>query len=105
MIWYNHMFIGKLCRKNSRRLQYQISNRLSHPGIYLITLSENPHALLEMIPSVLLLQPCYPVADLRIVGMASTKIEALKLVTEMIEEIYKQQGGFENLTEYFEQYK
>ena len=41
MIWYEHLFLGKKCRKNFGRLKHKITNRQAHSGVYLIVLPEN----------------------------------------------------------------
>lgn len=65
------------------------------PGIYLITLSDNPRNLLEILPALTLIQE--NAADMcpEIVGIAKGKEEAMDLVTEMIRTIFSETGGFE----------
>lgn len=95
MIWYDHLFLGRQCRQRANRLKYKIANRLMHPGVYLLVLPQTKGAVLEIIPSVLLLQENYPTDQLVIVGMAATKTEALGLVEEIVGKMYAQQGDFD----------
>lgn len=104
MIWYDHMFLGKKCHAKANRLKYKISNRLAHQGVFLIVLPQSEHAVLEIIPSVLLLQKNYPAEDLKIVGMASTRNEALSLLEYIIGEMYRTQGNFD-VSAFMQQYR
>lgn len=104
MIWYDHMFLGKKCHTKVNRLKYKISNRMAHQGVFLIVLPQSEHAVLEIIPSVLLLQKNYPTDDLKIVGMASTRSEAFLLVRDIIGEMYQTQGDFD-ISAFMQQYR
>lgn len=65
------------------------------PGIYLITLSDNPRNLLEILPALTLIQESAADMCPEIVGIAKGKEEAMDLVTEMIRTIFSETGGFE----------
>lgn len=84
MIWDDHMFIGKRCRTRYKSLQRRISDGRAHPGVYLLVLPQSEHAVLEIIPSLLLLQKYYPGENLRIIGMGATRGEALSLAEQII---------------------
>lgn len=105
MIWYKHLFLGKKCRKNFGWLKKKITGRQIHPGIYLIVLPENEHALLEIIPSMLLVQECYPAENLQIVGAAANRREAFSLVKKIIEGVYQDRGNVNEIASYLEQYR
>ena len=105
MIWYDHIFLGKGCRKNAARLKDRISRRQVHTGVYLIVLPEGGHALLEIIPSMVLLQEYYPADSLRIVGMAATRHEAFSLVEKILGEVYRSCGDLNEVAAYLEQYR
>lgn len=105
MIWYRHMFLGKKCRKRAERLKGKIAGRQKHTGVYLIVLSENEHALLEVIPSMLLMQKAYPLDGLRVVGMASSRQEAIALVEKIIGEVFRNGGDVNEIASYLEQYR
>ena len=105
MIWYDHIFLGKGCRKNAVRLKEKISRRQMHAGVYLIVLPENGHALLEIIPSMVLLQEYYPADSLRVIGMAATRREAFSLVEKILGEVYQNCGDLNETAAYLEQYR
>ena len=59
-------------------------------GIYLLTLSENPSNLFEIIPAAMLLQKSYYRICPEIIGMAKGKDEALEMVRSLVQETYVQ---------------
>ena len=92
--WHRNHYIGPGI-KNIPRIRRRLEHGKPVPGIYLITLSDNPRNLLEILPALTLIQES--AADLcpEIVGIAKGKDEAMDLVTEMIQTIYSETGGFE----------
>mgnify|MGYP005754204389 CR=1 FL=1 len=96
--WNKNCYIGKKVR-NVKQIQEKLENSRIVPGIYLLTLSENPHNLMEILPAVSLIQRT--AADLcpEIIGIASGREEALELVEEIVSTIYKDTGDVQ-LKEY-----
>jgi len=92
MIWYDHMFLGTGCQSKLKMLKHRISRQAPHAGVYLITLPTQEDTVLEIIPSALLLQEHYPTEDLRIVGMAFTRTEALCLIEKILSESFRTRG-------------
>ena len=70
------------------------------PGIYLITLSENPHNQLEILSALTLVQETAARICPEIVGIAKGKEEALELITDMVQTIYEETGEL-NIKEYW----
>ncbi len=92
MIWYDPMFLGTGCQSKLKRLKHQISRKVPHVGVYLITLPTQEHTVLEIIPSAQLLQERYPTEELKIIGMAFTRNEALSLMQEILSESLQTRG-------------
>ena len=69
-------------------------------GVYLVTLSENPGNLLEIIPSYMLIQKSYYAKCPEIIGMAKGKDEATDLAVDIVKNIYGETGAFQ-VKEYF----
>lgn len=84
MTWDDQMYVGKGCRHRYRKLRDQISGGLSHPCVFLIVPGQSEHAVLEIIPSLLLLQEEYPRESLHIIGMAATRREAFSLAADIV---------------------
>lgn len=79
----------------SASIQGKINAGRAVPGIYLVTLSDNPHNIMEIIPAVVLVQrAAYDLCPL-IIGMAKGKDGAIDLAGKMIEEIYRETGSFQ----------
>jgi hypothetical protein len=95
MYWYDHLYLGKKCLFRANRLKYKIENRMSHTSVYLIALGQSSHSVLEVIPSVQLLQDAYPKDQLRIIGMGADHAEAQELLCRIIDEVYQAQGNFD----------
>ncbi len=73
-------------------LKRRITEKKPHVCVFLITLPTAEHRVLEVFPSTLLLQEAYPSEDLRIIGMAFSRIEALLLTKQIIAESYRTRG-------------
>lgn len=92
--WHKNYYRGSGV-KNVSNIRRRLNQGKVVPGIYLITLSENPHNLLEIRHAVTLLQETAVRICPEIVGIASGKEEALGLVREMIQTVYQETGTLE----------
>lgn len=92
--WHKNYYIGPEI-KNISRIRRRLEHGKPVPGIYLITLSENPCNLLEILPALTLIQESAADMCPEIVGIAKGKEDAMDLVTEMIQTIFSETGGFE----------
>lgn len=87
--WCKDLRIGEGVKRADK-----IRRKLNHgkivPGVYLITFSENPRNLLEIIPALTMIQQ--NAADIcpEIIGLAGDKDE----VVEIIQEVYDATGDF-----------
>lgn len=92
--WYKNLRIGEGVKKADK-----IRRKLNHgkivPGVYLITFSENPRNLLEIIPALTLIQQSAADICPEIIGLASDKDEAVDMVVEIIQEVYDRTGDFQ----------
>lgn len=91
--WHEHFYVGEGIRDADRIRAKLDANELT-PGIYLLTLSENPNHLLEILPAVSLKQRwCREMCPV-IFGMARGKDEAIDLACRILKEIYDATGAF-----------
>ena len=85
--------IGESVKKADR-----IRRKLNHgkivPGVYLITFSENPRNLLEIIPALTMIQQSAADICPEIIGLAGNKDEAVEMTVEIIQEVYDRTGDF-----------
>lgn len=89
--WHKHYYRGADIR-NMSWIRLKLDQGKPVPGIYLITLSENPHNLLEILPSLTLIQKTAAHLCPEIVGVASSKDEAMDLIASMVQNIYEETG-------------
>lgn len=92
--WWEHCYISEGI-KGSAFLRGKINGGKAAPGIYLVTLSHNPHNIMEIIPAVVLVQKAaYELCPL-IIAMAKGKEEAIELAIKIAETCYKEIGSFQ----------
>lgn len=91
--WNKDLRVGEGVKKADK-----IRRKLNHgkivPGIYLITFSENPRNLLEIIPALTMIQQSAAEICPEIIGLAGDKDEAMDMITEIIQEVYDKTGDF-----------
>ena len=92
--WIKRYYVGKGI-KGSVKIQAQINSGKPVTGVWLITLSEHPGNILEIVPAVLLSQKQLYDTCPTIVGMAGSKPAAIELVKKIIEKVYKKTGEFD----------
>lgn len=80
--------------EDPKKLKAKINAGAFLPGIYLLTLSDNPDNILEILPVVSLKQKAVYHRCPTIVGMANGKEEAMELVRSIVGEIYQKTGSF-----------
>ena len=66
------------------------------PDIYVVTLSDNPGNILEILPSSMLVQRSARAICPLIIGMAKGKDGAIRMVQDIIEQVYTETGDFKN---------
>lgn len=86
-------------RKKSKIIKAMESGQLTFE-VYCITYASNPNDLFDIINANELLFPYYSRKEIKILGFATSKEDAKLLVKDMIEEIYRESGGFK-VREYF----
>ena len=91
--WYEGYYIEEGI-KNPDRIRESIDRRKPEPGIYLLTLSDNPDNLMEIVPAMLLVQKNLYRLCPRIIGMARSKDSAVQLAQSVIEQTYQATGNF-----------
>ena len=87
--WHKNYYRGASI-KNISKIRLKLIQGKPVPGIYLITLSENPHNQLEILPTLTLVQETAARICPEIVGIAKGKEEALELITDMVQTIYEE---------------
>lgn len=96
--WLKNYYVGEGV-KEPGKVRRKIRAGKFVPGIYLLTLSNNPANLCEIIPAAMLMQKSYAGICPPIFGMAKGKNEAMEMVSDILGEIYRETGSFQ-VTDY-----
>lgn len=91
--WQENFLTGESV-KDPEKIKKKLNSGKPVPGIYLLTLSENPVNLMDIIPAVMLIQKSFYGICPKIIGMAKGKEEALEMVRSLIDEMYRETGTF-----------
>lgn len=82
-------------KKKKDRAISSINNSEVTFGIYCIAFASHPDNLFDILDANELLFPHYKKSEIRIVGIAKGKEEAVGLVKDMLLEVYNNTGGFD----------
>lgn len=91
--WIRNFYVGSQIRE-PQKIKKKIDQGKPVVGIYLITLSDNPGNLLDIIPAALLLQKSYARLCPPIIGMEKGKEAAIEAAAAMVTEVYEATGDF-----------
>lgn len=94
MIWYEDLYVGESIVHKTKKIKWKIRHNAGTIDIYVISLASNEENLLDIIPSRELLQRGYPRRKMFVVGLAKGYEEALEVASSIVEEVYRQTGGF-----------
>lgn len=93
MKYYRHLYLAEGLEKKKDKIIKKLDNNKFQVSIHLIVLSKNDKNHLEIINSILLLQPDFPKEDYFVVGITKNYDEALELVEKIAEEVYHETKG------------
>lgn len=88
MRYYRHLYLTEGLEKKKDKIIAKLEKNRFQVSIHLIVLSANERNQLDIINSVLLLQPDYPKENLFVVGIAKSYDDALELVEKIAGEVY-----------------
>lgn len=92
MKWYKNLYVGEGIKPKAKQIINRIKKNKPTIDVYVIALASNPENQLDIIPSMELLQKGYPTEQIRVIGLAKGKAEALQIVTSLVDEIYQKTG-------------
>ena len=87
------LYTGDAVSSEQYKIIEKVHKRKVIAGLYLIILSNHPDNMLELIPEKEALQTCYSSIELKVVGIADGKKEALNLLQRIIEESISETGS------------
>lgn len=96
MKWYKDLYIGKSIEQNRDEIISDIVNNQKSRRRFLITLPANDNNMLDIITTKMGMIISW--REVFVIGVASTRKEALEMVTEIISTMYHETNAF-NLKE------
>lgn len=93
--WTSKLYIGDKIGRKKEKVVASINNCEITFGIYCIAFASHPDNLFDILDANELLFPHYKRSQIRIVGLAKGREEALKLVQNMLMEVYQKTGSFD----------
>lgn len=93
MIWYKDLYVGYNLLERKREVIRKVKKGKAQFNVYVITLSQNDHDLLEIYPSNVLIQKYYKNSDLVVVGIAYGKEEAMDMLKLLFDDCMADTGG------------
>ena len=90
LTWYKNLYLGNTVRGQERKLIRRLEKGKPVPGVWLVTIASNEENNLDLIPSELLLQKALRVQCPMIVGIGFTRLEALLILVQIVQEVYRE---------------
>lgn len=97
--WHNNFYIGENVQ-DADGIRKKLDQGRIVPGIYLLTFSDNPHNILEILPAVTLFQKTVARLCPEVIGMARGMDEAMELVRSIVQTVYEETGDIQQIEEY-----
>ena len=98
--WIRNYYVGEDV-KNPGRARARIIVGTFVPGVYVVTLSDNPGNILEILSTAELMQASVRAICPPVVGLANGRDGAIRMVQEIVEEVYRETGDLK-IREYLE---
>jgi hypothetical protein len=95
ILWNSRLYVGDKMKKKKDKVIASIDNREATFGVYCIAFSSHPSNLFDIYEANELLFPHYKKSEIKIIGLASGKQEAVDLVHDMLMEVYHKTGEFD----------
>ena len=84
MQFMGSLYVGDSIASTEYKIVEKVHKGKIVPNLYLLVLTLNPDNMLEIIPEWEILQKGYPSQDLKVIGIANGKKEAISLVQSII---------------------
>ena len=92
------LYVGDSAKKEKRKILRGLEKKEIQPFIYVITLPAGKHGVLDILPAFTLKYPFFFFfcdSELRIVGIARGRNEAIELTAKIAMDTYEATGGFD----------
>lgn len=95
MKWYKGLYASDSISHKKRKILHKLKRNKFQFNVYAIVLPLGDSGILEIYPAYVFLQEIYKKQDVFIVGLASDRDEAYKLVDNIVMDCYKDTGQFD----------
>lgn len=100
MRWAKELYLSERTAKKKDKIIRKANRGVGMVSIYFISLASNEENLFDIFHAAHLKQAAFYRQDPFVVGIASDYDEALEMARQMVEDIYRETGGF-RVREYF----
>lgn len=100
MRWAKELYLSESTAKKKDKIIRKADRGVGMVSIYFISLASNEQNLFDIFHAAHLKQPAFYSQNPFVVGIASGYEEALEMTRQMVEDIYRETGGF-GVREYF----
>ena len=90
--WYKKLYVGENAKKDAVKAKWRLNHGKLQKNMFLVTYASNPENLFDIIGTEQLLQKTVHRRCPMVIGLASSKEEALQIVQQIIEETYAKQN-------------
>ena len=87
------LYVGESVASAEYKIVEKVHKGKVVSGLYLILISNHPDNMLDLMLEKEALQKCYSQTDLKVVGIAGNKKEAIQIVQRIVEESLKETGS------------
>ncbi len=96
MRWYRNLYLGPNAALHIDRIRRKVAEGKPTAGVYYITLAGSPRNLFDIFHNGFLAEPLFAANQcMDVVGVAEGKMEALRLIQRIVEDIYGRTKGFD----------
>ena len=99
--WYKKLYIGENAKKDATKAKRRLDHGKLQMDMFLVTYATNPENLFDIIGTEQLVQKAMYRRCPMVIGLASSKGEALQIVQQIVEATYAKQNDV-NVRRYLE---
>lgn len=95
MKFYSKLYVGGKAQKQKRKILYKLMVNAGQSNVYLITDAANGQDIFDIVSSAFLKQKVFRRNLPTVVGIACGYEEAVEVVTQIVEETYRETGSMD----------
>ncbi len=100
--WYSALYLDAKTKKKQKKIKRRMEKQKVNLGVYCVALASNENNLLDIYCTNELLFQYYRRRDMKVIGLASSKESAFRMVADIVNDVYQQTGRLDVRT-FFEE--